>query len=353
MSRISKHLYLKVGVPVTMTTLLLSGVAGATAAPQLEEDQAAAVLQVEDGLGFSPTQMQMALDRHGLVIEEVRFLYPGEHGHTLTVGVPSLDGRVPKDARAQVEMTLSDLAIAQKGATEGKSQGHGAPLNPTPNLISLATTELSRHGALIDQVVVKSLRETALPSGLTVVAPSYETEGAAETAPLESTAAASCGRWHPTLHWISSGSSASGGRFHSFDFFFTSAQLAAFKCTGSWTFEPDFVTNNYDGRHYFGQSMQSWAATMPNAYWDTNAFDGSSERVYTVGSQNIDKFTTAMYNIYVRMDNGNWSSDTAKMVWQRGVYSPGCLLGPAWCIFANESVIQYAWTIPVPGTYYP
>ncbi len=51
------------------------------------------------------------------------------------------------------------------------------------------------------------------------------------------------------------------------------------------------------------------------------------------------------------MSNGNYASDTAKVVWQRGYYQWGCPSGPAWCIFAHESVIQYAWTIPLPGSF--
>jgi hypothetical protein len=166
-------------------------------------------------------------------------------------------------------------------------------------------------------------------------------------------AQSTCGRWHPYLSNTISGASSAGGHFISIDFFHTSATIAALKCTGSSTFEPDFVTYNYDSRQYLGNTMKSWSSNMPNSYWDTNALDGSSEKVYTVGSSNIATMSTPMYNVYIRMDNGNASYDSAKMVWQRGYYAWGCPSGPAWCIFAHESVIQYAWNIALPGTWRP
>lgn len=93
---------------------------------------------------------------------------------------------------------------------------------------------------------------------------------------------------------------------------------------------------------------------MPNGYWDTDFADGADERVYTVGSSNYSTFKSGYsYQTYFRMSNGNYSSDTAKVVWQRGHYTWGCGWGPAWCIFADESVIQYAWNITIPGTWSP
>lgn len=196
-----------------------------------------------------------------------------------------------------------------------------------------------------------------LASGLVpLVRPSSEAADSRtdETAQASLEAALACGNWWPFYSNSTSAASSSGGRYNSWNFQWTSSSLTALRCTGSSTFEPDFVTNNYDGRYYFSQTLLAWSTTMPSGYWDTNAFDGSQERVYTVGSSNTANVkANTTYNVYFRMSSGNYSSDAAKVVWQRGHYTWGCPSGPAWCIFADESRIQYAWAITLPGTWRP
>lgn len=100
--------------------------------------------------------------------------------------------------------------------------------------------------------------------------------------------------------------------------------------------------------------MLSWSTTMPNGNWDTDAFDAGAERTCTVGSSNITPMIASTnYTVYIRMNNGNYPLDTAKIVWQRGRYTFACPAGPAWCIFSDENVIQYAWNIKPPGFWRP
>jgi hypothetical protein len=165
--------------------------------------------------------------------------------------------------------------------------------------------------------------------------------------------AAACGNWWPTLNSVNTAVSGTE-RIGNMYFKFTATALANLKCTGSSTFEPDYVSYNYDNKSFFTNSVKSWSSNLPNAYLDTNAFDAAGEGVITIGSHNNSTFTsTANYYTSWRTNAGNATSDTAKVVWQRGYYQWGCVFGPAWCISSDESKIQYAWSIFVPGFFTP
>ncbi|QAV69739.1 hypothetical protein ESZ53_04395 [Salinibacterium sp. UTAS2018] len=297
--------------------------------------------------GATASDLAAQVRSNDLYLVETRSLYTAA-GQTLTIGLPSQDGGVPADPIAEIAATLQDLEDAAALSREN-SISDPAVVDPMPELIAAARAELATRGAVFDKVVVSGTPADLKIPGL--VADPVDTHSMKEEGDI---AAAACGRWHPFYSSSSSANSAAGGRYNSLNFQWTGSGLSALRCTGSSTFEPDFVTYNYDARNYFSQTMLAWSTTMPNGYWDTNAFDGSDERVYTVGSSNTATVAASTnYNVYFRMSNGNYSSDTAKIVWQRGHYTWGCPSGPAWCIFADESVIQYAWSITLPGVWSP
>ena len=162
----------------------------------------------------------------------------------------------------------------------------------------------------------------------------------------------SCGDWWPS--WIngrSNPSSLAGQRYGRTKFTWSSTRLSAFQCYTDPTFEPDFVTYNYDGKYYFSKSVQSWSTDMPNGYLDTPFADSADERVYTVGTSRVTHLDPGRtYYSYFRTTNGNSGSDSAKVVAQRGRRIPSWC-DSTWCIFAQESVIYFnGWTLPVPGT---
>ena len=162
-----------------------------------------------------------------------------------------------------------------------------------------------------------------------------------------------CGAWEPTFMNSKSDVHSVSGRYDRITFAWTSASLAALKCTGSTTFEPDFVTYNYDGKHYLGYNTLSWASNLPDAYLDTNIGDSQNELVYTLGTPSNSKLVSGLtYSNYIHTDTGNSSTDLAKIVWQRGHQIIGCPPLPVtWCIYADESQIILAWLITMPGSY--
>ena len=121
-------------------------------------------------------------------------------------------------------------------------------------------------------------------------------------------------------------------------------------CYDDVTFEPDFKDNNYDGKHCFSKSIESWSSNMPNDYKDTQFLDGDGEYIFTVGTSRADKLKAGVeYRTYFRTKNGNTSSDTAAVNFQRGNRTPSHCTW-TWCIFGRESNKYIpAWTLPHPG----
>lgn len=297
--------------------------------------------------GQSLAAVEKAIMSSGASLDEARYTFRAA-GQVLTVGVPG-NGTLSDDAGVVAD-TLNDLEA--KTAESAANNPDLVKGDLTPQLIAAARgvisngfpapAEVSLSGNL-SSVATSSLVRKVAPA---IIGPSASSAG--------QTAAACGSTWWPSYVNGLAGPASSGGRSHLFYVRFSLTTLQAFKCLGSTAFEPDFVTYNYDNAYYFANSMLSWSSTMPSPYWDTNAFDASSERVYTVGSQNINGFISGtQYSVYFRMNNGNAGSDTAKIVWQRSHYQDACILGPAWCIFADASKIQYAWIITVPGRWAP
>ena len=321
--------------------LALGGSIAAAPASALDSVQASdevsaqrITIAAEPGSAIAQSTIEELVAKNNLTLVETQTFYT-HNGTTLTIGVPTGTHEPLKEA---IGATLTDLAGAQDGRTAADAEEMAA-------LIASAKTELAA-GAEVHQIVVESSGDKVdLPATLSVVETPAESEQSAS-------AAAACGTWYPTFSSNTAATSSAGGRYNSLKFSWSAARLSALHCTGSSTFEPDLVTYNYDGLYYFSSTMLAWATTMPAGYWDTNFLDAPEERVYTIGSSNTATMLSShTYEAYFRMSAGNSSSDSAKVVWQRGYYLWGCPLGPAGCIFAHESVIQFAWNIPLPGSY--
>lgn len=286
------------------------------------------------GSDISPSMIAEVVAKNALTLVETQTFFTYQ-GTTLTIGVPTGTRESLEDA---ISTTLTDLANAQDGRTAAEAEEMSA-------LAASAKSELG-GGVEVHQIVVESADgEVDLPAGLSVVTPPTESEPSGS-------AARACGTWNPSFVSNTAAASGAGGRYNSLKFSWSAARLAAMHCTGSSTFEPDLVSYNYDNLYYFSSTMLAWATTMPAGYWDTNFLDAPDERVYTVGSSNTATMLSShTYEAFFRMSNGNTSSDSAKVVWQRGHYTPACPFGPALCIFADASVIYAAWNIPLPGSY--
>lgn len=286
------------------------------------------------GSDISQSTIAEIVAKNDLTLVETQTFYTFQ-GTTLTIGVPT---GTRESLEQAISATLIDLASARDGRTAAEAEAMSA-------LVASAKAELA-GGVEVHQIVVESVDgKVDIPPTLSVV--TLPTE----SAPSASVAAA-CGTWNPSFVSNKAAASAAGGRYNSLKFSWSAARLAAMHCTGSSTFEPDLVSYNYDGYYYFSNTMLAWATTMPAGYWDTNVFDAPQERVYTVGSSNIATMLSShTYEAFFRMSNGNSTSDSAKVVWQRGHYQAGCPFGPAFCIFADASVIYAAWNIPLPGSY--
>lgn len=127
-------------------------------------------------------------------------------------------------------------------------------------------------------------------------------------------------------------------------------RMANLKCLSD-TYEAEFKTYNYDGRHYYSLSsgdVLGWDTNFPRGYLDTGAFDSSNEPQYTIGSADIDAATAyTTYTTYIQVRLGNVDVDAAKTQGQRGNRTPNWCYS-TWCIFADDTNPQTPgwWTLP-------
>lgn len=274
-------------------------------------------------------------DAVGARLMEIRRVFViGER--EVTVGVPAgTHGQFPDHLDAIMLQALDGL-LGENGIEQDGT---------TAKLIAAAAATVRAEGPGFDRFdLVGPVDLTALPSYARVIPPVVPRAGSEVPQQLLA------GPYIPAL--VSNHSYGDSiGRYNTLKFRWSSTNLNNLKTSGSGTFEPDVVTYNYDGYHYFGDYIVSWSSTMPNAYLDTSILDDPNERVYTIGTQTVSSLAAnTTYSTFFRAGFGNTSSDTAKFVWQRGTYAWGCIFGPALCIFADQSVIQYAW-FPIPGMF--
>ncbi|MFM7030495.1 MAG: hypothetical protein ACKOWK_05465 [Micrococcales bacterium] len=267
-------------------------------------------------------------------------------GHTLRVG---LSDASLNDLNKATEETIDDIiAMTEQYAAAGN-------LNALQDL-GEASYSAAINGLHFDAVELAD-PAGAMPSSLTVLTStgvksspvSYQGQAKAQKISRQSV----CGSWAPNFINAKSDVHSVSGRYVRITFAWTPSELAALRCTGSSTFEPDFVTYNYDGKHYLGSNTLSWASNLPDAYSDTTFMDSQNEPTYTIGTPSNSKLEAGLtYSNYIHTDSGNYGSDLAKIVWQRGRQVFGCPPLPVtWCVFSDESQVILAWLITMPGSY--
>lgn len=218
-----------------------------------------------------------------------------------------------------------------------------------------ATSELAARGTLISKIVVEADEsdEGQLSTMGDVVrheAPTEEPQTVRQEA---------CGViFGPSYISVASNISVSGQRYGKQNMKWDSTHMASLKCRKDspargydLTYEPDFITNNYDGKRYFSDTYKAWSSNFPNAYLDTKIDDGPNEKVFTVGTHSAnDLVTNTLYNTYFRVLNGNWSSDTGKIQGQWGRHVPWYEWS-TYTVFSQATErIMDAWVVPLPGT---
>ncbi len=269
-------------------------------------------------------------------------------GQTLTFG--SLGAHLTVDAVVEAALvTLEDMRLSEISKPDAGGKDNGEKW-------TLLAHELKDKSFIVSHArgtTTTQLANTSIQATIPRESPSDKSSAVTSTTAL--TATSTCGIWRPNFHEnIAAPSAFQGQRYDQLKFAFTQGQLDEFACTGSTGFEPDLVTDNYDNLHYFSNPVVSFSSNMPFNYLDTNFSDGPNEIVYTIGTYKISALSPwTEYTNYIRTGFGNTGADRAKVVWQRNSMLSACfpIFGPEWCSFADESVIQYAWKIPLPGTY--
>ena len=315
--------------------------------------QASATTQDEDfttNNSMSVQQFQNEIEAKASTISyvEIQIDVPGESSPQ-TFGTLGLNLTLDQ-VIAESEITIADLA-------QGMILEASAQKSSSSNRFDYLLKSLKQRHFKVNAAKGKSkskLWNTSVSYGRSPKAFSTMAMPAAAT-PLTASAPTNCGTWRPNFHAnIAAPSTYTGYRYDQLKFAFTQGQLDSFACTGSTGFEPDLVTDNYDGLHYLGDTVVNFSSNMPFSYLDTNFMDASEERVYTVGTYNISAASAyTEYTSYVRTENGNAATDRAKVVWQRNSMPFACypIFGAAYCSFADESKIEYAWKFPLPGTF--
>jgi hypothetical protein len=312
-----------------------------TVAPQAATPTAETVLTTLQG---TPVTLEQALALNDLTDVSVSYtkteLNFGDVSYTINLGNSVLDNK-----SEAVQEFLDDLKNIHEDLTQatnfvGVEQVEAMQAKVAQSTIPI--TEITVIGPVSPDIAAANFVEVSTPSDY----PQSGTQIPVKTA-------ATCGNWTPNFINSLSGPHAVSGRTERITFRWTPTALAALKCTSSTTFEPDFVTYNYDGLSYLGDTFMSTVSNLPDPYLDTRIFDNPQEHVYTIGTPSNSKLVANFtYSNYMHLNNGNAASDTAKIVWQRGHNTGACL--PAlvtFCVFADASSIILAWQIPMPGSY--
>lgn len=161
------------------------------------------------------------------------------------------------------------------------------------------------------------------------------------------------GYWWPNRMTAKAGkSSVANRRYGQLEFHWSFERMNSLRCFEDVTFEPDYVTYNYDDKHYFTSDVTAWSTTMPRGYLDTAFGDSDDERVYTVGTWDAKQLVdNTIYKTYFRTAYGNSSTDTAKVNAQRGNRTPS-ICHSTWCIFARQTIrIPSSGWFAIPTSY--
>lgn len=273
-------------------------------------------------------------------VDEARVVFDGGR-EELTVGIPVNDQGDLQALNEQVRATLDDMTadVTAHPTLDGVFE----------KTLSVATQDAA-DGVDYTELTVTMAADADPPAGYEVV----ETPEP-PSSDISLTAAASCGAtwWPDYVIGHSGASSVDDMRYGTVRFAWTTnSRLTNLKCRndGNVTFEPDFKTNNYDGKHYFTKTIQAWSSNMSNDYKDTQFDDGNDEWVFTIGTSRANKLDPDHeYRTYFRTNKGNTSADDGAIYPQYGHRTPS-FCDSTWCIFgdATKKYIQ-AWDLPIPG----
>jgi len=284
------------------------------------------MIALENAQGWSETEVdQIDAD---VSIEEVTTTYVAADGQQVTVGIVARDGQLPADLNAEVAGTLIDMG-AMEPLTPAEKSGESTVRDKPMLQAALARAQADQTA--YDRVLVPGAVDQ-LPPGLERFAVKEESSD------LALMADADCpNTWWPNTLTVKAGKSSVEGRFGQTEFVWGPVRLGNLKCYEDVTFEPDFVTNRYDGLSYYSKTILAWSSTMPSNYWDTNFGDADEERVYTVGTSRASQLVADnTYRAYFRATAGNSGSDTVKINLQRGNRTPS-YCDSTWCIFPRDT----------------
>ena len=265
---------------------------------------------------------------------------PSAAPDVVSVGVVAdTDGDLPEDLNAEVEATLRDMY------GDNSQDPDNAP-------VAALSDEVVAEAA--DNVEFTKISVEDSSQVPTEYQPMVDEDGSTDDEPdtgpgspgyptstgFVAASSGDCGgSWWPTQVVQKSGKSSvsTPRRYGQLEFYWSATRLANLKCHDDVTFEPDFVTNNYDGNHYYAKKITAWASNMPNKYKDTQFADGNKEYTFTVGTSDARKLKSGKtYTTYFRTAYGNTTVDSAKINLQRGNRSPS-FCHSTWCIFAEST----------------
>lgn len=299
-----------VALAVTIAASLMSSPATSYAQPLDVVDQERSFVN-SDGWTIAEAR-RLASAKPGV---QYIFSYPTTWGLTVTVGVVE-SGET--DVRTELLQNLADLSTSEEGESVAE-------------FVEAQAIAQSREPKPVKIVVPAgtSVTQALLP---------FEAEPSPAGPSPKAALAGNCGSsYWPATFKVYAEPSTSGTRYGRLYFTWSTTNLANLKACDSATFEPDFVTYNYDDKHYYSSNISSWSSTMPSAYQDTNAFDSEDERVYTVGTSDASQLVASTrYTTFFRSPAGNASTDTMKVVAQKGYRFPS-FCHSTWCIFADAS----------------
>ena len=234
-----------------------------------------------------------------------------------------------------------DVAVAAQRAADGEILFHQ---------VSVPDREVAADLMVGDSMDV-SISEVYEGAAMTAGVSSMQASSVSPRVPAEN-AVAGVSDWAPNWFNMQALEHSNNHRGGWLQYAWDNARMAALKgSSGSnVTFEPDYVTYNYDDRHYFdngSSAIENWTSNLPCAYRDTSFMDGDNELVYTIGCHDAQLLSpNTKYFSYFVTDPGNTTVDMMKVLAQKGRRIPS-FCHSEWCIHADDrerySVIPAMW----------
>lgn len=334
---------------ISISLLAVSALVTGSLVSSAKAEEVTTEFRLTDSMSVAEFETEIQVQSTEITYLEIKVQVPGDSQVT-TFGTLGSNLSLDK-AIAESLISLQDQLSAAESSENPKAASDATKFKKLAREIKAKKFNISSAEGKSN----KKLKKTVQVPGKKEREAAISTLGTNTSISTLSAAQVDCGIWRPNFHENKAApSSFQGQRYNQLKFAFTQGQLDAFACTGSTGFEPDFVTYNYDGFYYFGSSIVNFSSSMPFSYLDTNFLDAPEERVYTVGTYKrsaLEPWT--QYNTYIRTGMGNTDTDKGKVVWQRTTMNDLCfsVLGAAWCSFADESKVEYAWKFALPGTF--